>query len=62
MHEYSSSENAQSNGKKTIVPQDVINALKDAEFESFLPRVEAELKSMWRNAKAYHPLPDSTRV
>ncbi|WPG99714.1 DNA polymerase epsilon subunit D [Acrodontium crateriforme] len=40
----SSSENAQSNGKKTIVPQDVINALKDAEFESFLPRVEAELK------------------
>lgn len=32
--------------KKTISPQDVMSALKDAELEGFLPRLEAELKSM----------------
>ncbi|KAK5123102.1 hypothetical protein LTR85_003300 [Meristemomyces frigidus] len=37
-------ENAQSSGKKTIMPPDVVAALKDAEFEDFLPRLEAELK------------------
>nr|POE49322.1 hypothetical protein CFP56_32472 [Quercus suber] len=39
-----SNENARSNNKKTIAPADVIAALKDAELESFLPRLEAELK------------------
>ena len=29
--------------RKTISPQNVLQALKDIEFESFLPRVEAEL-------------------
>lgn len=42
----SANENAQSSGKKTIMPPDVVAALKDAEFEDFLPRLEAELKSM----------------
>ncbi|KAK5734843.1 hypothetical protein LTR17_008613 [Elasticomyces elasticus] len=37
-------ENAQLANKKTIMPPDVVAALKDAEFESFLPRLEAELK------------------
>ncbi|KAK5134980.1 hypothetical protein LTR08_005932 [Meristemomyces frigidus] len=37
-------ENAQASGKKTIMPPDVVAALKDAEFEDFLPRLEAELK------------------
>ena len=41
----SSSENAQANGKKTIMPHDVTAALKETEFEEFLPRLEAELKS-----------------
>jgi len=41
----SSSENAQASGKKTVMPPDVIAALKDAEFDGFLPRLEAELKS-----------------
>ncbi|KXT12127.1 hypothetical protein AC579_7505, partial [Pseudocercospora musae] len=40
-----SNDNAQAGGKKTISPQDVMAALKDAELEGFLPRVEAELKS-----------------
>ncbi|KAK4560320.1 hypothetical protein LTR86_005515 [Recurvomyces mirabilis] len=39
-----SNENAQASGKKTIMPPDVVAALKDAEFEEFLPRLEAELK------------------
>lgn len=46
----SSNDNAQASGKKTIAPQDVIAALKDAELESFLPRLEAELKSMFPSA------------
>ncbi|KAK5114881.1 hypothetical protein LTR62_002039 [Meristemomyces frigidus] len=37
-------ENTQNAGKKTVMPPDVVAALKDAEFESFLPRLEAELK------------------
>ena len=45
LHLCSSNENAQSGGKKTIAPQDVFNALKDCEFEDFIPRLEAELKS-----------------
>lgn len=32
-------------GKKTIHPQDVYAALKDHEFESFIPRVQAEVQS-----------------
>ncbi|EME89177.1 uncharacterized protein MYCFIDRAFT_185572 [Pseudocercospora fijiensis CIRAD86] len=39
-----SNDNAQAGGKKTISPQDVMAALKDAELEGFLPRLEAELK------------------
>ncbi|KAF2162344.1 hypothetical protein M409DRAFT_69233 [Zasmidium cellare ATCC 36951] len=39
-----SNDNAQASGKKTIAPHDVIAALKDAELEMFLPRLEAELK------------------
>ncbi|KAL1586866.1 hypothetical protein WHR41_03996 [Cladosporium halotolerans] len=35
---------ARMGGKKTISPQDVMSALKDAELEGFLPRLEAELK------------------
>ena len=42
---HSSNEYAQLGGKKTIQPADVIAALKDNEFESFIPRLEAELKS-----------------
>lgn len=41
----SSNDLARMGGKKTISPQDVISALKDAELEGFLPRLEAELKS-----------------
>ncbi|KAK1060968.1 hypothetical protein LTR74_011427 [Friedmanniomyces endolithicus] len=37
-------ENAQLSNKKTIMPPDVVTALKDAEFEGFLPRLDAELK------------------
>ncbi|EMD01184.1 hypothetical protein BAUCODRAFT_61755 [Baudoinia panamericana UAMH 10762] len=39
-----SSENVQASGKKTVMPPDVMAALKDAEFENFLPRLDAELK------------------
>ncbi|CZT22665.1 uncharacterized protein RCC_08370 [Ramularia collo-cygni] len=39
-----SNDNAQAGGKKTILPQDVMAALKDAELEEFLPRLDAELK------------------
>ncbi|EMF17729.1 histone-fold-containing protein [Sphaerulina musiva SO2202] len=39
-----SNDNAQAAGKKTIAPQDVMAALKDSEYESFLPRLDAELK------------------
>jgi ABC-type transport system involved in cytochrome bd biosynthesis fused ATPase/permease subunit len=42
---YSANENARLSNKKTISPQDVISALKDAELEEFIPRLEAELKS-----------------
>lgn len=42
---YSSNELAQSSGKKTIQPQDVMSCIKDAELEHFLPRLEAELQS-----------------
>ncbi|PNS16190.1 DNA polymerase epsilon subunit D [Sphaceloma murrayae] len=36
------SEIAMSSGKKTIMPKDVFAALKENEFEAFLPRVEEE--------------------
>jgi len=39
-----SNELAQSSGKKTIQPQDVMSCIKDAELEHFLPRLEAELQ------------------
>lgn len=32
-------------GKKTIQPRDVLDAVKELEFEAFLPRLEAELQS-----------------
>ncbi len=31
--------------KKTIQPQDVLDAIKELEFDAFLPRLEAELQS-----------------
>jgi hypothetical protein len=43
----SSNEYAQLEGKKTIQPADVIAALKENEFEHFIPRLEAELKSKY---------------
>ncbi|KAK5164968.1 uncharacterized protein LTR77_009633 [Saxophila tyrrhenica] len=39
-----SNEFAANAGKKTIMPQDVLAAMKDCEFESFKPRLEAELQ------------------
>ena len=39
--------------KKTISPQDVMSALKDAELEGFLPRLEAELKSRFRSSHLF---------
>jgi DNA polymerase epsilon subunit 3 len=42
---FSSNDLARMSNKKTISPQDVMSALKDAELEGFLPRLEAELKS-----------------
>lgn len=51
---FSSNDLARMSNKKTISPQDVMSALKDAELEGFLPRLEAELKSMFHLA---HILP-----
>jgi hypothetical protein len=53
IHHISSNDNAQAAGKKTISPQDVIAALKDAEFEGFVPRLEAELKSKASQCEHY---------
>lgn len=39
-----SNENAVRGGKKTIQPRDVLDAVKELEFEAFLPRLEAELQ------------------
>ncbi|KAF2862848.1 histone-fold-containing protein [Piedraia hortae CBS 480.64] len=39
-----SSENALAGGKKTLMPADVMAALKDAELEQFIPRLQEELK------------------
>ncbi|KAK4978407.1 hypothetical protein LTR28_005767 [Elasticomyces elasticus] len=41
-------EAAQAAGKKTIQPLDVMAAIKELEFEEFLPRLEAELESKSR--------------
>lgn len=38
-------ERAQSDNKKTIQPQHVFEALKELEFEAFLPRCQDELSS-----------------
>jgi len=57
----SSNENAHSSGKKTISPQDVIAALKDAEFEDFIPRLEGELKSTFCHLNRRHPIVDRDR-
>ena len=35
------------------MPPDVMAAMKDAEFEDFIPRLEAELKSMLRPCRRY---------
>ncbi|KAF2496019.1 histone-fold-containing protein [Lophium mytilinum] len=37
-------ENTMRGGKKTINPKDVLDAVKELEFEAFLPRLEAELQ------------------
>lgn len=34
-------------GKKTILPKDILEAVKELEFEEFVPRLENELKSLW---------------
>jgi DNA polymerase epsilon subunit 3 len=47
---FSSNDLARMSNKKTISPQDVMSALKDAELEGFLPRLEAELKSMFHSS------------
>lgn len=51
---FSSNEIAQAAGKKTILPQDVIAALKDCELEGFIPRLESELKSTCFAARSLH--------
>jgi DNA polymerase epsilon subunit 3 len=51
----SSNEYAQLEGKKTIQPADVIAALKENEFEHFIPRLEAELKSNIFLPPSLHP-------
>ena len=50
---FSSNDLARMSNKKTISPQDVMSALKDAELEGFLPRLEAELKSMFNLAHIF---------
>ena len=47
----SANELTQAGGKKTIMPPEIMTALKDAEFEDFLPRLEAELKSRFSPLK-----------
>jgi hypothetical protein len=51
---FSSNDLARMSNKKTISPQDVMSALKDAELEGFLPRLEAELKSMFHSSNLPH--------
>jgi len=51
---FSSNDLARMSNKKTISPQDVMSALKDAELEGFLPRLEAELKSTSHAAAMSH--------
>lgn len=41
----SANENAAASNRKTITPQDVLNALDELEFAEFRPRLEAELIS-----------------
>ena len=49
----SSNDLARMSNKKTISPQDVMSALKDAELEGFLPRLEAELKSRFHSSHLF---------
>jgi hypothetical protein len=42
---YSANDNAMRLSKKTIQPKDVLDAIHDLEFDSFLPRLESELTS-----------------
>jgi len=56
---FSANELVQLGGKKTVMPQDVMAALKDAELEEFLPRLEAELKS---NPSLLHSHPQATQT
>ena len=42
---HSANEHTQRAGRKTIAPQDVLQALEDLEFPEFRPRLEAELSS-----------------
>ena len=51
---FSSNDLARMSNKKTISPQDVMSALKDAELEGFLPRLEAELKSRFYLNSHHH--------
>jgi hypothetical protein len=57
----SSNEYAQLEGKKTIQPADVIAALKENEFEHFIPRLEAELKSITLPPLPYPNIPKLTQ-
>jgi DNA polymerase epsilon subunit 3 len=43
---YSANDNTERSSKKTIQPDDVFDAVRDLEFEAFLPRLEAEFRSM----------------
>ena len=58
----SSNDLARMSNKKTISPQDVMSALKDAELEGFLPRLEAELKSMFHHSSHLPALIRSTNM
>lgn len=40
---YSAAEHAARNGKKTVMPKDVFDAMHELEFEFMLPRLEAEV-------------------
>lgn len=40
----SAAENAARSNKKTVMPKDVFDAMQELEFESFLPRLEAEVQ------------------
>ena len=43
----SANENAARANKKTIRPEDVIEAAKELEFGAFVPQLQAALQGMW---------------